>query len=41
MDSMLNNLQITYTQGLSDDIESSTSITEFPFALSIQDVNLG
>jgi hypothetical protein len=38
---MLSNLQITYTQGLSDDIDSSTSIKEFPFAVSIKDVNLG
>jgi len=41
LDSMFNNLTITYTSGLSDDISSSTSISQFPFAISIQDVNLG
>jgi enamine deaminase RidA (YjgF/YER057c/UK114 family) len=37
---MFNKLTISYNQGLTDDVESTSEITEFPFAVSIDGVNL-
>jgi hypothetical protein len=37
--SMFNNLQITYSQGLSDDVTSDTSITSIQMAVSIDGVD--
>jgi hypothetical protein len=41
MSSMLQKLEITYTQSTVDDITSTSTISSFPFAVSIDGVNLG
>jgi hypothetical protein len=38
---MFGKLNITYAQGLLDDISSDTTITDVRFAVSINGVNLG
>lgn len=38
---MLNKLTITYSSGVTDDVTSSSAITSFPMAVSIEGVNLG
>ena len=37
---MLNKLSITYSQSLSDDISSDSSITDLQFAISIEGIDL-
>lgn len=37
---MVNNLQITYSTGISEDIDSSTTVSDIQFAVTIGGVNL-
>jgi len=40
LDLMMNKLSITYSQGMSDDISSETSITDIQLAVSIEGLDL-
>ena len=40
MMAMLNKLSISYNQGVDDNVHSTSSITSFPFAVSIEGVDL-
>ena len=40
LDMMFNKLTITYSQGVNDNVDSTSTITEFPFAVAIDGVDL-